>query len=306
MAQKLTKAVPKLPHLTHMPGHLHFLAGDYEQAVSVFENARQQELRYHTTEKIPVGASQNYIHNLHFLALAYAELGNKAKALDIAGQLAATTLSIELPNEGAALMLLYEGRILPALVHMRFREWEKADQKLAFWLNTPDAPLTNNLVRLYLQAMQAYCRGMQEICSEGEVTSGPTMAVREQRASENGMQLTRLLRAFEQEGSLKQGTPDYKAINETHDIISMARYELAGWIDNMDKTKPFSDAAWNEAISLQNAIRYDEPPRLMYPVEESLARLHQYRSESRQAEQAIAHALLKRPKSAVITQLKKQ
>lgn len=137
--------------------------------------------------------------------------------------------------------------------------------------------------------MRLYCLGMQAV-TEGQ----------SQTAINYGGELSQLMQAYQQEGVIKQNTAEFKNINETYDTMSMARYELAGWIDNLDKTQPFNDAAWKEAISLQNAIKYDEPPRLMYPIEESLARLHKQRTDIVAYRQSKQMALFKRPHSKVI------
>ncbi|WP_460970091.1 tetratricopeptide repeat protein [Spirosoma migulaei] len=291
-ARRIVSLAPNAPHLTHMPGHLFFRAGQYQKAADVFRRARQQEMAYHRTQQLPLVADQNYMHNLHYLAVSLAELGQKDNALEAANAYAAISLGQTPPTSGAALMLLYEGRILPTFIHIRYREFAKANETLNGWLNSLDMPLTNPLVRTYLQAMQAYCRGMAAI----DTGNG-------QAANQYGMQLTQLLKIFEQQGIQQQGSAEFKAINETFDILSMARYELAGWIDNMDETRPFNNSAWNEALELEKAIQYDEPPRLMYPIGESLGRLHLYRHDTQNARLALAQALQKRPKSPFIRQL---
>lgn len=60
-----------------------------------------------------------------------------------------------------------------------------------------------------------------------------------------------------------------------------------------------------EAIELQNLIKYDEPPRLMYPIEESKAWLHRYRGEKTLMQHAKDAALKRRPKSKMIQLLTK-
>lgn len=289
MAEKMPATAPDASHIQHMPGHIYFLEGNYAKAIEVFEKARQKEIAYHKAENIPYSADQNYMHNLHYLAVAYSEMGNKSKALEMAQHYANITLSQDAPIDGSALMLLYEGRILPALVHIRFREFDKANEKINFWLNSLDMPLTNPLVRTYLQAMQAYCKGMSAIIKtdiHAAITHGNT--------------LTQLIRSFEKQGVERQKSVEYGIINQIFDILSMAKYELAGWIDNADKSKPFNDYAWKEAYDLEAAIPYDEPPRLMYPVGESLARLHRLRGEKKETEKAKERALLKRPNSILI------
>lgn len=221
--------------------------------------------------------------------MAQAEAADYPGALAAAVSLSNVSLSSSIPNDGAAAMLLYEGRILPALVHIRFREWQKAIGQFDALLNSPDRPIQNTLVRLYFQIMRLYCMGMQAV-SRGET----------QQAIAYGGELSQLLTQYEQQGAARKNTPEFKNINETFDIMNMARYELAGWIDNMDKTQPFNDAAWKEALLLQSKIRYDEPPRLMYPVEESMARLHKQRAEISLYQQSKQMALLKRPNSKVL------
>lgn len=292
LAERMPATAPLASHITHMPGHIYFLQGQYAKAASVFEKARQQETAYHTAEKVPYAADQNYMHNLHYLTVAYSEMGQKEKALTAAQQYANITLSQQAPQDGSALMLLYEGRILPALVYMRFREFAKAEEKISFWLNSPSVPLTNPLVRLYLQGMQTYCRGMEAV-ERGNVAE----------AIAQGGLLTQLMQAFEQEGGRYQQTVEFQSINETFDVLSMARYELAGWIDNVDKSKPFNDMAWKAALDLEGAIPYDEPPRLMYPIGESLGRLQLRRGDPNEAKKAFLLALARRPNSPFIKTL---
>lgn len=292
LATRMPASAQSASHLVHMPGHIYFLTGEYAQAVKAFELARRLDIAYHQASTIPYAANQNYMHNLNYLAVAYSELGEEKKALEAAQQYANITLSQSAMQDGSGLMLLYEGRILPALVYIRFREFVKADEKLSFWLNSPDVPLSNPLVRLYLQGMQVYCRGMNAI-ERGEVM----------QATAYGGQLTQWMQAFEQEGIKHQGGIEFATINETYDILSMARYELAGWIDNIDKNRPFTDAAWKAALDLEGAIAYDEPPRLMYPIGESLGRLHLRRGEPPEARKAFALALTRRPQSPFIQSL---
>lgn len=294
-ANLMIKLAYNSPHLVHMPGHLYYLAGDYNKAVATFQTAYRQEYNYHQSENIPFSANQNYLHNLHFLALAQAERGDYQAALDAANKFANVTLDVRVPNEGAAQMLLYEGRILPALVHIRFRKWQKAEDKLSFWLNSLDIPLTNPIVRAYLEGMRAYIRGMKSLENLSNTTETQEIAIAQ--ATQYGGELSQLMKQFEQLGVQHQNTPEFKSINETYDIMSMARYELAGWIDNINPQKPFNQLAWKEAINLQNLIKYDEPPRLMYPIEESLARLHKRRGETKLMEVSIKAALKRRPRS---------
>ena len=289
VAEQMVKIAPNAPHITHMPGHLYYLKGSYEKAINAYAKAKKQETDYHISEKIPFSANQNYVHNLHFLAVVQAEAGDEKGALETASSLANITLEMQPINEGAAMMLHYEGKVLPAWVHIRFGEWQKAVAYLEILLNDSQRPIQHSLVANYYQTLRLYCLGMQAVQQQ-----------RLQDANQYGMELSQLMQQYEQQGATKQATAEFKSINETYDIMNMMRYELAGWVDNMDKTQPFNEAAWKEALSLQSAIKYDEPPRLMAPVEEQLALLRKFRGEQTAYRQAKQQALQKRPNSRLI------
>lgn len=300
IAERLLNIAPNATHIAHMPGHLYYLDGAYTKAVSIYKTTQAKELAYHKAEKIPLASNQNYIHNLHFLTVAQAELNEYKGAFKTAKELSMLTLSNKIPNAEAEQMLLYEGRILPALVAIRYLHWQDANDEINYWLYTSDARIYNSIVHIYLEAMQAYVQGMEAICSNTGMINNE-MAI--QKAIQKGALLTHLIYLFEQESVAYRSSSAFKNINETYDILSMARYELAGWIDNSNPQKPFNETAWKEAINLQNFIKYDEPPRLMYPIEESLARLHSYRGEKKAMLQAIKDALKRRPHSERILAL---
>ncbi|GAB2558369.1 tetratricopeptide repeat protein [Spirosoma areae] len=319
VARHMVTLAPNSPHITHMPGHLYFLAGQYDKAAAAYQLARNQDEQYHATTVIPRDANQNYLHNLHFLAVAEAELGHYDQALDAANAYANTTLTTT-ATDGGSLMLLYEGRILPALVHIRFRQWQKASEYLTYWLGVgtvrrsgkvqgagdrtphapgslpraPRSPLPDPLVRAYLQAMLAYSQGML-------ATEGGDIATAQQQLT----QLSSLMQQYTQAGSQQQGHMAFRSLNETYDIMDIARLELTGWLVNRQpgpdgRPAPFDGRAFTEAMELEKAITYDEPPRLMYPVTESLGMLHFRRGEIQQARDAFQLALARRPNSPLI------
>lgn len=285
-ATLLIRLAPKSPHMVHMAGHLYYIAGDYKKALQVFQRCLDIEEKWHNSENIPKVHNQNYIHNLHFMALCYSELGDKDKALKYATLYERTTYRIGQPRSGGTMMLLYEGRILPALVYLRHGDYKMAADKLQYWVHQLDYKINQPVVKSYLLSMFHYAVGMDAAKKQDKAAA--TYAFKEMMVTFN---------EFEQLALQKEKDIEFKIINDTHDILNMAHFELAGWIDNMDVTKPFNDLAWREAIDLEKAIKYDEPPRLMYPIEESLAKLHFSRGEEYLGQKAISAALLKRPNS---------
>lgn len=293
--EKIAKSAPNASHITHMPGHFYYLRGEYQKAIQVFEKSYLQDKIYHAKENISYSVNQNLLHNLHFMVLAYSELNQKAKALEIAKIYANVKLQEAEPNNGTALMILYEGRILPALVHLRFREFKQADEQLSFLLDRLDTPIQNEFVKTYLRAMKSYAQGMQAVENK-DIELSKTYF----------QELSSAMIKYENMAESKMNTLEFKNINETYDIMNIAQLELAGWLSNLDPKSGFDKSFWEQALDLERAIKYDEPPRLMYPINESLGLLHLRRKESKLAKDSFNEALKKRPNSKVITILKGQ
>ncbi|RME94902.1 MAG: hypothetical protein D6772_13915, partial [Bacteroidetes bacterium] len=289
VAERMATLAPNAPHLTHMPGHIYFLEGDYAKTIQTFEGARRQEEGYHARTGIPYNANQNYFHNLHYLAVAYSEMGEKDKALEAAQRYANLSLRQATPLDGNALMILYEGRILPALVHLRFREYDAAAKHLAFWLQHPSLATDHPLVRAYLSTLQTYCKGMAAI-EQGD----PALAQRHYE------QMDQLIHDYERQALTIPQNAEFELVNQVYDQMSLARLQLRGWLDNLDPAQTFDSTAWDEALALEQLLPYDEPPRLMYPVGESLLHLQLWRGDPQAVEAAAKLALAYRPNSPII------
>ena len=292
IALKMTQQAPSIPHLLHMPGHLYFLEGDYLKAAEVFEQARADERNYHNEENIPKIADQNYLHNLHYLTVTYAELNEYRKALETAKEYAYITMKQAAPLGSNELISLYEGRILPALVNIRFRNYDEAIRQLNFWLHTPDFPIKNQSVITYLNAMKFYCEGMNAI-AQGK----------EDSAIQTSHSMKKCIAEFESLADLKSGSSERKHLHKTYDIMMMSWYELVGWGVNMDSNNEFINEPWEQSFALEKAIGYEEPPRMMYPVAESKAILHKKRGEQSLSKELIKMALKKRPESKIISSI---
>ncbi|MEM6397339.1 MAG: hypothetical protein AAF741_13410 [Bacteroidota bacterium] len=291
-AERMVELAPEAAHLRHMPGHLYFLAGQYVETVQAFSEALDLERAYHRRENIPFGANQNYLHNLHYLAVAQSELGNREAAMAAAEAYAKVDIERIYPRGGAALMQQFEGRALPALVAIRFGDFSDAVKRLTFWLSVPGSPVEEPLVRTYLEALRVYAQGM--VALEGGTAS---------RANLFSDRLEEYIVSFWQRGQQLNDETLMDIANQAYERTLILREELEGWIDNSDKNRPFDPTAWLRARQIEARMPYDEPPRLMYPVSESLARLHRWRGESELLEKAKQEALRRRPNSPWIMRI---
>ncbi len=288
-ALKAAEKAPLAPHIQHMPGHLYFQQGDYQKAIEVYKRSNALEEAYHEAEDIPLRSNQQYLHNLHFLTICEAELGHYEAALQLANRYA----DIALPDRGerdlGQLLILYNGRLLPAWVHIRYRDWPQARAHLERMHNLGQVLPSNFFIQTYIETLIAFTRGM-EAAGQNDFANVRNHLHR----------MGELMTAFNEQGASAEESIRFPVLYQTFDLMQAAYLELEGWSDNLDPEKPFFERAWHEAQGLERAIGYTEPPRLMYPVAESLGRLYVHRKEYDRARQAFELALQQRPNSGVV------
>jgi hypothetical protein len=136
-ADKLEPLMPSAGHIVHMPSHIYFRVGRYEDAVKVNTLAAQKDEDYIAACKAqgfyPLAY---YSHNIHFLWTSSEMLGRYQAAED-AGQRLQRAAAAGLPI-AAALPPVQLYLLVPVLTDIRFGKWNKA---LAEKLPAPDLKL---------------------------------------------------------------------------------------------------------------------------------------------------------------------
>ncbi|HTK78962.1 MAG TPA: hypothetical protein VL286_00845 [Rhizomicrobium sp.] len=124
-ADKLEPLMPGSGHLVHMPSHIYFRVGRYEDAVKVNALAAQKDEEYIAACKAqgfyPLAY---YSHNIHFLWTSSEMLGRYQAAKDAAQRLqraAAAGLPMAAQLPPVQLYLL-----VPVVTDIRFGKWNKA------------------------------------------------------------------------------------------------------------------------------------------------------------------------------------
>ena len=88
--ERLGRVVPGAGHLVHMPSHIFFRVGRYQDAVSANLRAIEVDEDYITQCRAQgIYPAAYYPHNVHFLWIAHSYLGQSAPALDAARKTAA-------------------------------------------------------------------------------------------------------------------------------------------------------------------------------------------------------------------------
>jgi tetratricopeptide (TPR) repeat protein len=156
-AQRISKLAPRASHLVHMPGHVAFFRGDYEEAIGHFRAAYALDEAYHKAEGIDLAENENFAHNTNFLAQAYCEAGRLREALLYAEELKRTRLSTSRLRSEAASIVVYEGRSLSGKLLLRAGQYEKAAEAFA----REAADLSPSVPRYSLQGLAAASRGLR-------------------------------------------------------------------------------------------------------------------------------------------------
>jgi tetratricopeptide (TPR) repeat protein len=285
-AKKLGRLAPASGHMVHMPGHIFYRLGDYEQARTAFEASMHTDEAYMRAQHVSVDDDWNYVHNLMYLIADLMEEGRMAEATEMSAKLShargdrLTTLYAFSARDGMT-------RLNPQLpVALRSADWERATALLE--ASAPDASLVN-LVWLK-GALLNYTRGMEDLNAHN--AEG---AERESKA------LDAALQAMPKQDPMKPmpGMPGSKDAMPAplHSYMDVAALELKASALMANGKDADADTTFGNAADAERALGYHEPPNYIRPVGESrgdaLLRAKRYVN----ARAAYEAALQERPNS---------
>ncbi|HXY03775.1 MAG TPA: hypothetical protein VEI49_09375, partial [Terriglobales bacterium] len=265
-ANKLAALAPGAGHLVHMPAHVYIRTGDYEAAVKTNQEAAAVDRAY-----IKASGAQGiypmmyYSHNLHFIAMCASMNGNYAEAKKSADMLAAHVgphVKDMPPLEGFM--------TIPMAVEIRFHHW---NQILA--VPEPDPNMKTTAVFWH------FARGMA-LASTGKVS--------------------------EAEGEYKivseaeRATPPDVVFampvnNKAKDIMRVAENVLGAQIALAKKDNAAAAGMFREAVSVQDSLKYGEPPDWFFPVRESLGATLLMSGDNQGAEKIFREDLDRNPRN---------
>jgi len=238
-ANRLAALAPAAGHIVHMPAHVYIRTGDYAAAVKTNQEAAEVDQAY-----IKASGAQGiypmmyYSHNLHFIAMCSAMNGDYAEANKNADMLAAHVgphVKDMPPLEGFM--------TIPIAVDVRFHKW---DEILKMPKPNPEMKTTT--------AFWHFARGMA-LASKGKIAE----AEAEQRSVSEA----------------EANTPEDMIFampvnNKAKDVLMIARDVLSAKIALAKKDNAGAIALLQNAVAVQDALKYSEPEDWFFPVRESL------------------------------------
>ena len=265
-AERLSRLAPGAGHLVHMPSHIYWRVGRYDDALEINQRAVSSDEQFFAVCRPgPWYLSAYYAHNLHFLWAAAAAEGRSEIALTTARQLEAAA------RPGLADYPILEDMLtIPTLTLVRFGRWDAV-----LGIEKPDASL------VYLSGVWHYARGLA--------------FVRTGKLSEARAELAALSTATESDPA--QALLVASGVASAAQLLAIARSQLEGELAAAEGDVPAAIASLEDAVERQDALPYMEPPPWYFPTRQALGAVLLDAKRDETAEQVYRTDLEKYPRN---------
>ena len=242
----LRELVPGSAHLCHMPSHIDVRCGHYYEAIQTNNRAIAADCVYLENEGPINYHTLSRIHNHHLKIYAALFLGQVRSAMEAAEEIIATTPEALLRIENPAMADWMEAYIgMKAHVFIRFGKWQEIiDHPL------PDSP------ELYTMTTAVWHYAKTVACA----ALGNVPAAEQQRAH--------FYRA-----KTKVSPTRYLFNNSCLDVLKIAEQMLHGEIEYRKGNHESAYTHLNNAVELEDNLKYDEPWGWMQPARHALGAL---------------------------------
>ena len=237
-ADRLGSLVPGAGHLVHMPAHIFWRVGRYQDASEANIKAAKVDEEY-IAQCNAQGfyPAAYYPHNIHFLWAASTMEGRSELSIESALKVS-KYVSLEQIKMFPTIEYFHT---IPLLSYVRFGKW---DEILNFPKPTPEFK--------YSQGIYHYARGMA-YSANGELD----------KAREEQVQILPLKDSEEVKVIIKGGQPSGL-------LLDIANELLLGQIEFSKSNFSLASKYFIKAVELQDTLPYTEPPFWYYPSRQSL------------------------------------
>ena len=260
-ARRLAALIPGAGHIVHMPAHIFYRVGLYKESLEINKRAMAVDERYFATSPSdPMYKSAYYPHNIHFVLVSAQMGGDGPTAID-----AAVKLDAALADAMVAQFAVLEPiKAAPYLAHALF----SAPDTIIALKEPPKAQVLVSALAHYGRAL-AFAAKKDAAGAQREIDA---------------------IAATEQAADFKPyvdwGVPG-KEIVQTARLVAMARLadaqgDLAG-----------AAKAYEDAIAVEDALAYMEPPYWYYPIRQSLGSVYLRQAKLDEAERAFRESLVR-------------
>ena len=250
-ADRLRFLAPDAGHLVHMPGHIYARVGRWQAAADANERAIATDGRYKARQPVIGFYGLYMLHNEHFLAYTAMMEGRKQTALDQTATVVGT-FPLDWVKENAGFADAFQTVHWEAM--KRFGQWDELLKAPA-----PDAALP--------------------------VSTAYWHALRGTAFAATG----KLDEAMQEAAALDAATAKVPAdftwgANGAVPVLQVAKAVLAGEIAFRQKKMDEAVAKLRDAVKLEDALKYDEPPPCTVPARHSLGAVLLAAGKAKEAE----------------------
>jgi tetratricopeptide (TPR) repeat protein len=265
-ANRLRTLQPGVAHNVHMPSHIDIRCGRWQEAADTNLKAIAADKRYRKIVGPPVGFLNVYVaHNRHMLAYAAMMTGQRALAMKHIRAMVAE-LAPDFLKENATQA---EGFVaMPLEVMVRFGMW---DEILAEPNNYPE----------YMTGTRAFHHAARAIAYAAK---GDTENARKEQAV--FLEKSKLVPKEEIFGN-----------NTEEALLALTARMVEGEILVREKKLDAGITELREAIKLEDALNYDEPPGWLIPIRHSLGATLMQNRRYAEAEQVYREDLARLPEN---------
>ena len=254
-AAALPTLAPGSGHMRHMPGHLYFRLGRYDQARRAFLASARIDEQYMRAENIHPINNWNYVHNLDYLVATEAESGRYDEALVYAERLRDIQATAARSHSSGIGYLTFGGYTAIARLQLRFARWHEAADSIESASRLPG--VEGALLRGYYQGVRTYALGMSA-AAHGRV----------EEAALRLKELQDVLIPLAAE-RVQQGGDWY--FRHAVRVLQVNARELEGMAASARGDHDRALAILRGAVDAERDLGYWEPPHYARPVLESLA-----------------------------------
>ena len=249
-----------------MPAHVYIRTGDYASAVKTNQAAALADQAYLKASGAQgIYPMMYYSHNLHFIAMCSAMNGDYAEAKKGADRLAAHVAPYVKdmpPLEGFM--------TIPMAVGVRFHRWDDILR-----MPQPSAEMKTATVFWH------FGRGMA-LAAKGKLSDAEA-------------EYTIVASA---EASMSEDVPFAMPVNnKAKDVLKIARDVLGAKIALAKKDNAAAIARLQEAVAVQDSLKYDEPEDWFFPVRESMGAALLISGDAAGAEKVFRQDLDRHPRN---------
>jgi hypothetical protein len=267
-ADRLLPLAPDAGHLVHMPSHIYWRVGRYQDAVAAnVAGAKTDEtlLAMCGRGNYPIYGALYYPHNVHFISVAAAAQGQSASAINEARRLA-----MVVKDKVEAFPPVEDFMTLPELMLVRFGKWDAV-------LAEPAPPEA----RVYQGGIHHFARGMA-FARLGRIAEAEGELVAVQAAAAD----PRAAKLMANGGSTSTGTLLALAADQLEGEIAAAEGDTAGALDALEA-----------AVERQDGLVYTEPPPWFMPTRQALGAVLLQAGRAADAEGVYRKDLEQHPKN---------